>query len=274
MPAAMPSPISRNRIVTSFGILDGRPETDDAGGPGDAKGPRQRVADDDHHQRAGHAQQHLRLFHRAVQGAVTGYAPLHGRDDEAHQAGRDEFQDLHHGREMPRGQARGAALRRIRELRRHLRRLALVPGNPDVEPTKAAASTTTRRPGHGPPRQRALRRVVERPEALQHGSSRDSLNTSMTRGGTSARRNDPPSRWAVLWARTMARTPALSMMPTCFRSATMCGWPAPEERLHRCSNSSADPPATRSSRGESTSRPRVSCSASPMPLLSAQCAAD
>ncbi len=61
----------QNRDVAS--VLDRRAEADDAGGAGDAEGAGDRAADDDHHHRAGDAEQHLRLIERGIGGLVVRY---------------------------------------------------------------------------------------------------------------------------------------------------------------------------------------------------------
>ncbi len=69
----------QNRDVP--GILNRRPETDDGCGARDAERTRHRVADDEHHERAGEAQEDVRLLHRPCEGsAATG--PALNRDDQ------------------------------------------------------------------------------------------------------------------------------------------------------------------------------------------------
>ena len=65
------------------GVLDRRAEADDAGGAGDAEGARHRVADDDHHERAGDAEQHLRLIERRIGAALVTVLAVHDRDEHA-----------------------------------------------------------------------------------------------------------------------------------------------------------------------------------------------
>ena len=90
-PQAMPSDISRKMIVTSFGILHRRPEPDDAGGAGNAERARERVADDDHHHRAGDAEQDLRVLHRAAGGPVVRRGRMNRRHQHADQRGGDQL---------------------------------------------------------------------------------------------------------------------------------------------------------------------------------------
>ena len=72
-------------------IVDGCAKADDAGGAGDAKRARQRVADQHHRQRARHAEQHLRLLHgpaerRAPAGVTLHEGHEHADERRAHQA--------------------------------------------------------------------------------------------------------------------------------------------------------------------------------------------
>ncbi len=75
-------------------VLYRRAEADDARGTSDAERPREVVADDDHHQRARHAQQHLRLIHRRVRGLVAAILAVHDGDEHADERGRDQLGQL------------------------------------------------------------------------------------------------------------------------------------------------------------------------------------
>ena len=118
------------------------------------------------------------------------------------------------------------------------------------------------RPASARPR-RARRRAPRRPTAtriVRHGQAarraarpsrrfrRRSPGAKLrapadTAGGAAASRSVPPTRCAVVWPRTSARMPALSMRGTPLRSTTRCRWPPRKSCRSWLSNASAAPPA-------------------------------
>src|SRR5687768_8753729 len=84
--------------------------------------------------------------------------------------------------------------------------------------------------------------------------SREASRTLETSAGIAASRRLPPSRCAVVWPRTSARMPPLSIMVTPLRSMMRWRWPPRKSCWMSRSKASAAPPATRGTWGDRTRR--------------------
>ena len=78
------------------GIVNRRAKADDAGRAGDAERAWQRIADQHYRQRAGHAEEHLRLLHRVVERRALAGVTLHEGHEHADEPGPYEPEDLGH----------------------------------------------------------------------------------------------------------------------------------------------------------------------------------